>query len=257
MSNHLSRLALDRVLANVAAGPDLLHLRDCERCAARLALLQQDDNAFLTRFPTMEALERDRPPERPAPAPERKLSIGWPLSVAGALVAALLLLSVIPRGAPPVPSRGGVRTKGASIVEVAVRRGNRSLLYEDGLELLAGDVLAFRYTTRRRHLLLLSVEGSGKVNAYLTDPSRRQSMQIRPGHNVRLGLGVELDDYVGPERVIALLSDEPLDVEAVRQAVQQRFRALSGDARERLELGELPVDAEQISWLIDKGGRWP
>lgn len=253
MSNHLSRLALDRVLANAAAGQYLLHMRDCERCAARLALLQQEDNAFLTRFPTLESFGRDRPAARPATAPERKGALGWPLALAGALVAVLLLLSIIPRGAPPVPSRGGVRTKGGSIVEVAVRRGDRSLLYEEGLQLRAGDVLAFRYSTRRSHLLLLSVEGSGKVNAYLTDPSRRRSMRIRPGNNVRLGLGVELDDYVGPERVIALLSDEPLDVEAVQQAVRQRFRGLVGDARERLDLGELPVDAEQISWLIDKG----
>jgi hypothetical protein len=254
MSNHLSRLALDHALANVAPEQRHPHLGGCERCAARLALMQRDYDAFLARFPTLEALQLSRPVERPERA--SGWSIGWPLGLAGALVTALLLVMFnLGTNSPAPPPQSGVRPKGGSIVDLAVRRGGRSLRYEDSLQLRAGDVLAFRYTTQRRHLLLLSLERSGKVNAYLTDPSRRYSMRVRPGRDVHLGLGVELDDYVGPERVIALLSDRPLDVEAVRHAVLQRFRSLAGDDRDRLELGKLPVDAEQISWLIDKGGR--
>ena len=244
MSNHLSRLALDRVLARVAGEQEELHLRACAACAARLAVMQRDYGAFLAAHPTPEVL-------RPAPRAARHRPVGWPLALGGALAAAALILVTVRTIAPERPS---TRAKGGSIVTLGVQRSGSALPYSEEQELRPGDVLAFRYSTQRRHLLLLSLERSGKINVYLTDRTRRRSMHIRPGRDLPLGLGVELDDYVGPERVIALLSDEPLEVEAVKQAVRQRLRTLTGEERRRLELGELPLEAEQLSWLIEKGG---
>ena len=116
----------------------------------------------------------------------------------------------------------GLRSKGASLVELAVTRGARAFPLDEGVPLNEGDVLVLRYTTQQPYLLLLSLEGSGKVNVYLTDPSRQQSMRVHPGRNVHLKLGVQLDAYVGRER-IALLSGKPLDVDTVRQTIQERF----------------------------------
>ena len=142
-------------------------------------------------------------------------------------------------------------------MELAVTRGARAFPLEEGLPLGEGDVLALRYTTQLPHLLLLSVESSGKVHVYLTDPSRRRSLPVQPGRNLQLKLGIELDAYVGRERIIALLSGRPLEVETVRQIVRQRFHSLRGEDRDSLELGPLPLDAEQFSWLIEKVSRAP
>jgi hypothetical protein len=250
MSGHLSRLALDLVCAGAAGAEERLHLDGCERCAAQLASMRQEYGAFLARFPSLDELARSRPA-----TPERRwwrAAAPWRLGLAGAVAAAALVAFALSYRQHPPPD-GGVRAKGSSIVELAVARGGRSFVYEEGLPLRQGDILAFRYTTARPYLLLLSLERSGKVNVYFTDPSRRRSMRIQPGQGVQLKVGVELDDYLGPERVIALLSQSPLEVEAVRRAVLERFGSLGGADRDRLELGPLQLDAEQFGWLLEKG----
>lgn len=254
MSDHLSPLALDRLLFEADSDSAELHLRGCERCAARLARLREDDAAFLARFPTLEAL-RSRRDSRPAAAERRSWSwpTRWKLALAGALVTASIAALVFRGVEPPERSHvGAVRTKGISTVELGVSHGELALPIEEGFPLGEGDVLVLRYTTQKPYLLLLSLESSGKVNVYITDPARRRSLRIRPGRNLQLKLGVELDAYVGRERIVALLSASPLEVEAVRQSVEQRFHSLQGEERDRLEIGPLPLEAEQFDWLIEK-----
>jgi hypothetical protein len=251
MSPHVSRFALDLVLAGAAGEAERAHVEGCARCSGLVEELRRDDGGFLGRFPSFETLPAGR--ARAAVPEPRSWIAGWKLGLAGALAAAAVVvaLRVVPRDHVPP----GTRLKGGSIVELAVSRGGRSFAHDEGVPLRPGDVLAFRYSTQQPYLLLLSVERSGKVSIYFTDTSRQQSLHIQPGRDVQLKLGVELDEYVGPERVIALLSARPLAVEAVREAVALRFRSLAGSDRDRLELGSLPFEAEQFSWLLDKGRR--
>jgi hypothetical protein len=215
--------------------------------------MQAADEAFVGRFPSWEALSA-----RPRSVAPRRLPLG--LALAGALAAVVLAAVIVrftpdsgPGGPRPAlaPIASGERIKGSSVVELAVSREGRSLVYE-GQALHPGDVLAFRTSTEHRYLLLASIEEGGAANFFFTDASGRRSSAIRAGRQVALDRGVELDDYLGRERLIALLSDVPLEVETVRRLILERWRRLSPTAAAELRIGRLPLAAEQLSWLIEK-----
>jgi hypothetical protein len=252
---HLSRLALDRLLAGGTAPAEARdHLQGCSRCRQRLERMRAADAAFVGRFPSWQALQATRRSALP-----RRLPLG--LALAGSLAAAVVAVVVV-RSTSTDQRRGGPRpalapvspterSKGSSVVELAVSRNGRSFVY-DGQALQPGDVLAFRTTTAHRYLLLASIERSGAVDVFFADAQGRRSAAIRSGRQVALDRGVELDDYLGRERLIALLSDAPLEVETVRRAIRARWRRLSPAAAEKLQLDRLPLAAEQLSWLIEK-----
>jgi len=136
-------------------------------------------------------------------------------------------------------------------MELLVRRAGRSWAFA-GEGLRPGDVLAFRYTSRRRFLLLLGVELSGKISPYVPEHGP-ESRPIVAGERVFLDQGVELDEYRGPERLVAVLSDEPLAVEAVTAAVRARMEEMDHEARHAVPVTDLSFpDADVLSWLIEK-----
>jgi hypothetical protein len=162
-------------------------------------------------------------------------------------VAAALLLVVIPFSGE---EDAGARVKGGSIVEVAIGRDGRSLPFE-GQALRPGDRLAFRYTTQMQYFLLVSVEASGKVSVLLP-PDGDKSMPVVPGSGVRLEQGIELDTYSGAERFIVLFSQDPLAATSVVESVSSALSHISPEYRQKIDLGDLPFDADQVSWLIEK-----
>jgi len=135
-------------------------------------------------------------------------------------------------------------------MEIAVSRADSSFQY-DAQPLRSGDVLVFSYSSDRSFLLLLGLEGSGKARVLLP-PDARASMPIARGARIRLQHGIELDDYPGPERLIALFSDDPLSAETVIAEVQRRHASLEGAARSHLVLGRLPFATDEVSWLLRK-----
>ena len=143
----------------------------------------------------------------------------------------------------------GLRPKGGSTLKLAVKRGERSFILRDEL-LRAGDVLTLQVNTERPYLVAVGVEASGKVSIYYTDTEGKQSQRIRTGKTVTVGRGIELDNYEGAERLVVLLSDEPLLITQVREVAAASFARLAEEQRESIELGELPLNAEQRSWLL-------
>jgi hypothetical protein len=258
---HPSRLQLDLHLAGVDGASVTEHLAECPRCRARLERMASADSAFLEQYPTPASLQRPdraaqgaRSPAAPSGQPRRILR-RWVPAVAAAAVAALVLgvLWVLPpKNAPltlhPLDTE---RVKGGSIVEIAVKRDGQSASYE-GQPLRSGDVLAFRVTTDRRYLMLLSVEKTGRVNVFLTDPTGQRSMAVTPGARRVLSRGIELDDYVGPERLVARLTDHPLSVAAVRSELRQWYRGLPVPKDRALEQPLPSFDGDTLTWLLTK-----
>ena len=251
MTGHLSHLILDQLRAGVLddPGPARAHLDVCPRCRARLDAMASADARFLERFPSEAALVR----QRPAPAPVRR---SWPAVLVGAAATAAVVLALVllPVGPQP-PGREGTseRTKGSSWMEIAVSRGASSFPYA-GQPLREGDILVFRYSSPRAYLLLLTLEASGRVRVLLPVDGRT-SMSIQRGAKIRLPQGIELDDYPGPERLIALFSDGPLSAAEVTTEVERRHAALRERARAELALGPLPFPGDSLSWLLSKERR--
>jgi len=249
-SRHVSRFVLEELHAGALDDPGgtlRAHVEACPRCRERLDALEPADARFLERFPTEAALRRRRPASA---ARSRRL---WPAAAFGSALAAaagVVLVLSQPARHPASPTAPTERVKGQSIMEIAVSRADSSFQY-DAQPLRSGDVLVFSYSSDRSFLLLLGLEGSGKARVLLP-PDARASMPIARGARIRLQHGIELDDYPGPERLIALFSDDPLSAETVIAEVQRRHASLEGAARSHLVLGRLPFATDEVSWLLRK-----
>lgn len=251
---HPSRVDLERHVAGLLDSADSAvedHIGSCDSCAARVQQMRASDEEFLAQFPSRDALAQTRAPR---PVKRRGWLLPWGLPLAAALAAAVALFALRMPTPTQSPADPRVRIKGDSLLELAVKRGGRSARYQ-GQKLRAGDLLAFRYTTNKRYLLLVSLEQSGKLNVFFADATGRRSMAISPGRRVALGRGVELDAYQGSERLLALFTNAPLEVAVIRRVIAARYRALSRTARPELKIGQLPHGGDQFSWLLRRAGR--
>jgi hypothetical protein len=258
---HPSQLVLDRYQAQLLEDPDgsvQAHISSCERCQIRLASMVTTDEAFLARYPDESALlaRRDLKNQRGTRAekdtswwPRRPLALGFSLAGALAIAAAVLVIRANP-DSPLKSDEPTERIKGGSSMELAIRRDGRSFPYQ-GERLRPGDVIAFRYTTRQQHLILLSLEATGKIQVFFPADAKK-SGEIQPGAQIQLTQGFELDTYRGPERIIAIFSDSPLEVDAVTRIVRDRFSSLGSADRAQIKLGQLSLPGDQLSWLIQK-----
>jgi len=262
-TRHSSRLQLDLHIAGVAGDSTVAHVAECAHCREQSDRMASDYADFLERYPTPASLRRPGRSleELPEPAlstlpPRRRLRAWISVTAAAAAVAAAVVLGlvwILPGTDTRLTLRppSSERMKGGSFVEIAVKRAGESVRFE-GQPLQSGDVLAFRVTTDRHYLLLLSVEKSGRINVFLTDPGRQHSMAISPGPQQVLSQGVELDDYLGSERLVALLTDRPLSVATVRQELQQWYRALPAPKRRSLDRPLPRFNGDTLSWLLIK-----
>lgn len=109
MSEHLSALQLDEVVAGLAAAPE--HLSACPACSGKLESLRAQSAAFLQRPQAKRQLEAL------APAPQRR-SFLRVLAIAAPLAAGLALFFSLPHD-PPVD-----RIKGSPTVILLDEAGN-------------------------------------------------------------------------------------------------------------------------------------
>jgi len=196
----------------------------------------------------MDAQEfyRKHPPDRlmAALAARRRPVLPWLAAFAGAAAAAALafvLLSPAPEPAPPLPPFGGVGTRtlkgtdtpdrplpeSTPVLRVEVRRGGAFAPLADDGSVRPGDVIRLLYDAADYdYLCVLSLDGRGGVEVWYPDGTGT-SVPIVRGRNIPLPGAIELDDYVGPEHLIALFSTGPVDAVKVRDAVRQALA--SGD----------------------------
>jgi hypothetical protein len=260
---HPSRYMLDQYLADVLQVEEsettAQHLSHCLKCQQRIKAMQTQDADFYALYPTLESLSSSNFGAAPADTTSSGGVSGllaffrcWGFAMVGAVAVAGLItvFSVYHLMHLPTSASMKERIKGGSVMEIAIRRQNRSFLYQEQ-PLHAGDVLAFRYTTQRRFLLLFSLESSGRMNVFVPASSRK-SETISPGSQIKLQQGIELDAYSGPERLIALFTDMPLDIAQVRREVSTRFKALKTPQRYLVAIGQLPFAGDQLSWLLQR-----
>lgn len=227
MREHIRRFALVRDAVGETTVEErqriATHLEGCATCREAAAEVRANVSEYEADRERHFAVIRDklqaaRPEPRRAP-PWRRI---WPV-VATAAMAVGLAVALVRPGSDPV------QYKGELAMQVVAKRGERQFVVHDGQELFEGDALRFVVTVGAPgYLTLFSVDGRGVVTPFYpgsaprTDPApltlERSGPHELPG-------AIELDDAIGDEVVIAVLSAEPFS----RTEVHEAFRRLVVD----------------------------
>jgi hypothetical protein len=235
------------------------HVRGCARCAETQQTLQSRAAHFRA-----EVAPRTLPRVlAAADGPAARLSRWWSTAGAGRrwawlatpVVAAGLVLAVGtvgPKGrrASVVDQEPDVSTKGRPALRTFVRRGERVFAATSGEALAPGDAVRFVVEPRgHRYLLVVSVDGAGKVSVYHPFEGAL-SAPLGTDPRVELPGSIVLDRAPGPERVFALFSDAPLSAAAARESLE---RIAAGGPERIRRAHELPLPGtEQDSFLFEK-----
>jgi hypothetical protein len=224
-----SDLQLDRLLAGDLREGERselnAHLAGCAACRTRRDDFDARRAAYLQATPNFGALAARvgaaggrRRPERGSP---RGRSALWAL--AAAAVALLALRAALGGDQPPPHSATPAdrapqetRVKGGPDLGYFVKRGERVVAGEPGRALRPGDRVRFTVTSERaQQFALFNRDGRGATVYY---PSGQRSAAIAAGKAVPLDFSVELDDYVGVERVLGVFCERPFELEPVRRS---------------------------------------
>jgi hypothetical protein len=245
----LRRLHAGELSASEAA-PLRTHAEGCAQCGAVLreaeALQHQfEEDIRLARFTAgvEKALRREAP---------RKASSFFPLLWAGPLVAmatgVLLFVNLQPSsGEPPPP---GTRIKGGAHAELRIGGTDaQRTVPGEALEPLApGERVRLGYTPEAYpYVLALSVDAAGEVTPLY--PESGQSLPVEPGPGTHWLPGSLEFTGDGLERVVLLLSAQPLDVQEALAAARRAFEA-GGRSVERMPALDLP--GTQTHWMLRK-----
>jgi hypothetical protein len=259
---HIGELELRRHRAGEALGAEgpviEAHAAACAECKARIRALDDEQRRFeaaisFDRF----AAGVERAARGPGAAPRRRASMrGWMVVPTLAMAAAVAVIvtfhgSFQGRWAPGhPPGYDGIKGGAGMIVRVAGAAGQRTARVDATEPLSAGERLRIGYQTGgHRYLLSLSIDERGEVTPLY--PEKGASLTVPagvPSATHFLPDSLELTG-AGLERIIVVLSDQPVDMQAARQAARAAYARAGG------ELGHLPrldLPGEQFTRLFAK-----
>jgi hypothetical protein len=248
---HIGDLKLRRLRAGEALGPEAsaitAHAAACAQCRGRIKDLDDEQRRFeqdlsFDRF----AAGVERAARRPAPAAS---SVRWMVpafSVAAALVLVITFNGRQQTGTPINRAKGGadvvVRIGGERGAGSNGQRGQR-VASSDGPESLArGERLRIGYKAGpHRYLTAVALDDQGHATALYPESGR--SLAMPPDAETHyLPDSIELTG-AGAERVVVVLSDQAVDVDAVKRAAETAYRQAKGDI---LHLPALNLAGEQF-----------
>jgi hypothetical protein len=219
----LSDLRLDMLLAHdLDAGAEQTaraHLAGCAACAARLAAFEGARAALAGQEAAgLQAIRRvaEGRPSRTSKTTAIWRSGGW-LGALGVVVATVGVWALL---VPPA-LRGdrGTRIKGGARVGFFVDHAGSVRAGEPGERLAPGDVVRFTYSTAApAHLAILGLDTAGQTSVYFPPPGA--SDEVAAGRDVALPRATELDETLGPETVVAIFCEAPIDLPAASRALR-------------------------------------
>lgn len=242
MTSHASELRLRQLFAGEAVDPSLkAHTDSCDVCRAKLRGLEEEQRKFEAAIPFERfaaGVERaGRQPRQVVAVPERK----W-MRYAMAIAATVL---VVASGSLLLKQDvTGNRIKGSAGIDIVVAgasNGPQRAASADPATpepLAPGERVRIGYRAGQNHYLIaVSVDERGDVTTY---PESGTSLAINGSSY--LPDSVEFTGH-GLERVVVVLSPEPLQVDEVRRAVRVRFDEARGNVA---QLGSLDLPGDQF-----------
>jgi hypothetical protein len=253
-NQHIAELTLRRRRAGETLGAEAPaieeHATTCADCRARIRALDDEQRRFedelsFDRFSA--GVERAARSARPARRAMRARV--WMSSMAGMAAAAAALLIFVTSQKQPAP---GNRIKGGSdiIVRVAGTDGQRTAGVDATEALARGERLRIGYKAGgHKYLLSLSIDDRGEVTPLY--PERGPSLQVPDGsENATRFLPDSLElTGKGTERIVVVLSDQPIDVEVARRAARAAYQRGGGDVT---RLPKLDLPGEQFARTFAK-----
>ncbi len=251
MSMHPSEWTLQRLHAGELSGPEgqqaRAHLSGCTVCQKVMKGFEEAQSDFEALVPFERvAPQVERRMEQPTPA-ERPRFNGFLVAVAATVLVAVLVRPLLAES--PSPAN---RTKGGAVAELRIGGAGTEApraASPGAVEPLApGERLRLGYTADSLgYVLAVSVDEAGEVSALY--PESGQSLKVEAGAGTHwLPDSVELTGS-GLERVVVVLSEQPLEVEAVRASARKAFEA---SGRDVAAMRSLEVGGEETHWVLRK-----
>ena len=205
------------------------HMDGCPECRGHMATLENDKRAYLIAHPFRESaakhLDGEKAPSRRSPVPR------WLPAFAG-LAACLALVPVVVHysGTAAAVGENGIRTKGGTVLEYYVKRGETVMPGSAAEPYRPGDELQFVYAADKHPFVTLaSIDVRGHVSLYQADTAKTLSLAATPGDKQSLPFAVTLDDSPGAEFFVMIYSPGPLAGEAVESWLMGAFTRASGN----------------------------
>jgi hypothetical protein len=242
--NHPSVLKLEAHLLDPAGSQVAKHVETCGHCTEQLASMRAQGEDFM-RFvypATVQALE----PKRAS-----RWSLAGFFAPVAALAAAALVMIVHTAPATDNPAADYVGTKGVALklnVYAGLELGARALSDKD--QVPANAALRFRAQPGRPcNLGIVSIDEHGEVSrlypASGNEGAKLAKVEVLPG-------GAILDGKVGPERIFAVCSVDPLAMPQVEAAVRIAAGASADSVRAIDTIPGLPEGTAQTTLLLEK-----
>jgi len=137
--------------------------------------------------------------------------------------------------------------KGISFSLMAIGQATgyqKKVKVKNGEVLYEGDQIQIQYHfPRKMHMMVASINQKGEVSIFAPLSGKKSMMTPKEkGHFAPL----ELDDYIGLERIVAFASETPFEASSIKKHLQQAFQKAGKDL---LLLKQ--VDGEQpIAWTV-------
>jgi hypothetical protein len=235
------------------------HVAECADCRHEIERLVAERRRFVAEHPPDRFLE-SLPWERAGSGLLKRFELSkggmkarttrapW-LATAAAVAAAIIVVMILPQEEqPPL----GIRLKGESVDwTVFVSRDGRPGNPLNGeARLHPGDILSFAVqSSKSGQVLIVNLDDQGRFSRYFPADAN-SSGEVAGGHRMQLlPTTVRLDDFIGKELIVLLLSEEPLALGRVEAKLADAFRQAGGRLDQMSLVGLSSLNVE-VKWLI-------
>ncbi|MHB8875546.1 MAG: ACP synthase [Myxococcaceae bacterium] len=246
--SHPGELKLRRLSAGELAGPeneaDRAHAAACPQCSAKLRAVADEQRRFEAAIPFERfaaGVERAARTPRAAPVPRGR----WLYPLVAMAAVGLISVSAHRLVAAGQPGFNNLKGGGIEVVVAGAGNGPQRQASADPFTpeaLSPGERVRIGYkTAEHRFLTSVSIDEQGQVTALypeagLSLPAKRdRQLHYLPNSLVFTGKG--------NERLVVILSDEPLEVTQVENAAREAFDSARGDLS---RIDRLEVPGEQF-----------
>ncbi|WNG36994.1 ACP synthase [Archangium violaceum] len=249
MSAHPSEWTLRRLHAGELPGPETqqaqAHVSSCAECREVMKGFETNQARFQEEVP-FDRFEAgvERALRKPSAAPSRSRFNGVLIAVAATVLLAVGIRPLL-SSSPPLN-----RLKGGASAELRIggEGPQRTVLPGDTEELLPGERVRLGYVAGSYpYVMAVSVDDTGEVSTLYS--ALGMSLPVEAGAGKHwLPESVQFTG-TGYERVVVVLSERPLSVEAVQAAARRAWEAAGGKVEAMSTLG---VEGEELHWLLRK-----